>query len=81
MSTSHGQSTSNLSSQPLKVGETTILVPNSVDISTFIVECVDMIFHLKMEPTINNVINNFGESTMVQMVKYDQKGEYQYIVF
>jgi hypothetical protein len=46
----------------LKVGETTILVPNSVDIPTHIIECVDMIFDLKMEPTINNVINNFGET-------------------
>jgi hypothetical protein len=32
-----------------------------------------MIFVLKMEPTINNVINNFGEGIMVQMAKYDKK--------
>jgi hypothetical protein len=51
------------------------LVPNSVDIPTYSIECVDMIFDLKMEPTINNVINNFGEGIMVQMAKYDQKRE------
>jgi hypothetical protein len=52
----------------LKVGETTILVPNSVDIPNCIVEFVDMIFDLKMEPTINNVMDNFGEGIMVQMI-------------
>jgi hypothetical protein len=51
------------------------LVPNSVNIPTYIVECVDMIFDLKMEPTINNVSNNFGEGIIVQMAKYDQKRE------
>jgi hypothetical protein len=34
-----------------------------------------MIFDLKMEPTINNVSNNFGEGIIVQMAKYDQKKE------
>jgi hypothetical protein len=34
-----------------------------------------MILDLKMEPTINNVINNFGEELMVQMTNYDQKKE------
>jgi hypothetical protein len=52
----------------IKVGETTILVPNNVDIPNCIVEFVDMIFDLKMEPTINNVINNFEEGIMVQMI-------------
>ncbi len=59
----------------MKVGETIILVPNSVDIPVYIVECVDMIFDLKMEPTINNVINNFGVGILVKMTKYDQKRE------
>jgi hypothetical protein len=57
------------------------LVPNSVDIPTYIIECVDMIFDLKMEPTINIVINNFGEGIMVQMAKYDQKRELNTLCF